>query len=89
MTERTKVVILILSQTVVIALDYAIETMLGMSAENDLKFFALILLNLLIYIGFGFFTENAKKLLIQKLFRLVMYVTNCKRSVFSPVNGLS
>ena len=64
MTERAKIIILILSQTIIIGFDYAIEPISGEYAETNLKFFILSLPFLLICVVFGFFTENAKKLLI-------------------------
>lgn len=67
MTERTKVIILILSQTIIIGIDYAIEPISGEYTETNLKFLILSLPFLLICVVFGFFTDNAKKLLIYSM----------------------
>ena len=85
MRERTKVIILILSQTIIIGLDYAIEGISGEYTETNLKFFILSLPFLLICVVFGFFTENAKKLLVYSMVIMsVNMIFLCSDIYFSP-----
>ncbi|HLM61345.1 MAG TPA: hypothetical protein VK308_11110 [Pyrinomonadaceae bacterium] len=85
MKERTKVITLILSQTIIIGLDYAIEGISGEYTETNLKFFILSLPFLLICVVFGFFTENAKKLLVYSMVIMsVNMIFLCSDIYFSP-----
>lgn len=64
MTEQTKIIVLILSQTATVGLAYAIEAAMGESVKTDFIDSALFALYSLTLITYGFFTENAKKLFI-------------------------
>jgi hypothetical protein len=84
MTKRTKVVILIVSQTLIIAFGYMLEAFFGKSVEIDWKNFVSILLNWLFYIAFGFLVENAKKLFIySSIIALVNTIFVCSDMYFN------
>lgn len=85
MTERTKISILILSQTASIGLDYAVEATMGKSTEIgfiDLALFAFYLLTLVAY---RFFTENAKRLLTYSVIvTAISMIFLCSDMYFDP-----